>query len=101
MGRVVERSFYTPKTKACPKCKMHKSKGCCKDEKKQIKISDNQNYQKADTVLFKNLFFDCGLQNPTINTNCTFFVNIINPLFANPPPKQNISLTIINQVFRI
>lgn len=51
MNRLASKAFYAPKAKKCGKCgmSMHKSKGCCRDEVKIIKMDDDQKVTAAIT----------------------------------------------------
>jgi hypothetical protein len=65
MNKFAGYSFKKVKKDKCPKCGM-KNMGCCKDEKKHIKLAVDQ-------------------QKTELNTNLLFQVIVLNPVFQTTP----------------
>jgi hypothetical protein len=80
MNKFAGYSFNSEKKDKCPKCGM-KNMGCCKDEKKQIKLTADQ--QKAE------LNTEIHFQPVVLQTSFPFPQNVVN---ANPQ-KQSCQCT--------
>ena len=84
MNKISDWSFSTKKKDKCAKCGMTNN-GCCKDEKKEIKISSDQ--QKAEYV--QNVKFNTGaiiIRNFTIPTKNLFSINKPFLSYLHSPP---------------
>jgi hypothetical protein len=84
MNKISDWSFSTKKKDKCAKCGMTNN-GCCKDEKKEIKISSDQ--QKAEYV--QNVKFNIGAlitHNFTTPTKNLFSINRPYLAYLHLPP---------------
>ena len=84
MNKISDWSFLTKKKDKCAKCGMTNN-GCCKDEKKEIKISSDQ--QKAEYV--QNVKFNIGAlitHNFTTPTKNLFSINRPFLAYLHLPP---------------
>ncbi len=97
--------------KSCPYCGMEKSatdkhcskesKGCCKDEQKQVKL---ENDQKISETSFQLSQPPVEESTPSFFDNSFEYISSIteeNPLSHAPPRTQNVSLFVLNCDFRI
>ncbi len=97
--------------KSCPYCGMEKStndkhcskesKGCCKDEQKQVKLENDQKISEASFQLSQ---IPVEAITPSFFNNSFEYVSSIteeNPLSHAPPRTQNVSLFVLNCDFRI
>lgn len=100
------------KSKACPYCSMAKtsqdkhcgkeSKGCCKDEQKIVKLENDQKISEASPFPFSQIpseaitpvFFDYSVEYASSLTEEY-------PLTHAPPRTKDVSLFVLNCVFRI
>jgi ribosomal protein L40E len=103
MGRFVEATLSHNKKTICGRCGMEKkpeaTKGCCKDEYKQIKIDKDQKPSGSYTQLNVAV-----VELDPANFNYLIFSSSFSPeIFAkiNAPPLRNTSLNLLNCVFRI
>src|SRR5258705_11087377 len=98
--------------KSCPYCGMTKatntdkhcgkeSKGCCKDEQKQVKIEKDQKVSEPGFV-FNKLFIQSS-SHASIKINCIYIFSpsLEYPLTHAPPQTRNVSLFVRNCIFRI
>jgi hypothetical protein len=97
--------------KSCPYCGMGKSvndkhcgkesKGCCKDEQKQVKLENDQkvteaaiNLSQIPAEVITPLFSDYSFQYVSSITE-------VYPVTHAPPRTQNVALFVLNCDFRI
>ena len=103
MGRLVEWNFRHENNSTCSKCGMEKkpesTKGCCKDEYKQIKIDKDQKPSQNDIQLNVAVV----ALAPTDFNYLVFSSSFSSARFTriNAPPTCNTSLNLLNCVFRI
>jgi hypothetical protein len=84
MNKISDWSFSSKKKDKCAKCGMSNN-GCCKDEKKEIKISSDQ--QKAEYT--QNVKFNLGaiiIHNFTNPTKNLFSINKPFIAYLHSPP---------------
>jgi len=84
MNKISDWSFSSKKKDKCAKCGMSNN-GCCKDEKKEIKISSDQ--QKAEYA--QNVKFNLGaiiIHNFTTLTKNLFLINKPFLAYLHSPP---------------
>lgn len=84
MNKISDWSFSSKKKDKCAKCGMSNN-GCCKDEKKEIKISSDQ--QKAEYT--QNVKFNLGtiiIHNFTNPTKNLFSINKPFLAYLHSPP---------------
>ena len=84
MNKISDWSFSSKKKDKCAKCGMSNN-GCCKDEKKEIKISSDQ--QKAEYA--QNVKFNLGaiiIHNFTNPTKNLFSINKPFLAYLHSPP---------------
>ena len=84
MNKISDWSFSSKKKDKCAKCGMSNN-GCCKDEKKEIKISSDQ--QKAEYT--QNVKFNIGaiiIHNFTNPTKNLFSINKPFLAYLHSPP---------------
>lgn len=103
MDKLVSRGLRTDANKPCSKCGMSKedSKGCCKDEQKQVKLQTDQKTTETFSLLtsFSSAvdIFSFQKYEPGFYT-----IACIKLPGANAPPDYgSISLYLRNNVFRI
>lgn len=94
---------HDDKEKECGKCGMKEGKaGCCKDEHKQLKLSDDQNHNQLKGLVFNQFFTQVLL---TYSYNYTFAqpatVAITFPKNNAPPPWRSVPIYLSNCVFLI
>lgn len=77
------------------------TKGCCKDEHKQIKLSGDQNHQEAKAFVPQEFFSPIVLTPQFVYHFTQPSVAIALPKNNAPPPKKGVPIYILNQVFRI
>lgn len=105
MGELARINFSGLKTQECPYCGMIKtedsSKGCCKDEQKQVKLSKDQ----IVTSLANKVIGTAPVALPEIfiEIPVTFLVKIAesHPLSNSPPDSGGIPIYLQNCNFRI
>lgn len=103
MDKLIGWSLNGAAGNKCDKCGMEKkdSKGCCKDEHKQVKL---QNDQKLATIVGANLVSPGGIPEHSMNgfqlwqfpSAAACF-----PLKHSPPDERPVSAYLRNCVFRI
>lgn len=103
MDKLIGWSLSGTSEKKCDKCGMEKkdSKGCCKDENKQVKL---QNDQKLATFYVANLTSPAVIPEHNINEYQFWqlsFVAASFPLSHSPPAQSLVSAYLRNCVFRI
>ena len=104
MGRLVEWSLRHEDNSICSNCGMEKkpelTKGCCKDEYKQIKIDKDQKLSGNFTQVYERI-----AEIAPVSFNDAVLSDVISlKSFAqiNAPPQWcNAPLNILNSVFRI
>lgn len=103
MGKFVEATLSHKNNSICGRCGMEKTpestKGCCKDEYKQIKIDKDQKPSESEFKLNATV-----VELAPVNFNYLVFSPSFSPVvFAriNAPPLCNTSLNVLNCVFRI
>jgi hypothetical protein len=114
MDKLVAWSFGKEETnkKSCPYCGMAKAtntdkhcgkeiKGCCKDEQKQLKIEKDQKVSETGFDFNKPIFQSTIHSALEINTVYVLSPFLEYPLTHAPPRTQNVSLFVLNCVFRI
>jgi hypothetical protein len=103
MDRLLSRSLKTDADKPCSKCGMSKedSKGCCKDEQKQVKLESDQKATKAFSlpVSFSSAVELIAFQQYESEFYITCCIKL--PDANAPPDKGSITLYLRNNVFRI
>ena len=102
MDKFVEVNLWQSKDKKCGKCGMKEKnkKGCCKEEKKLIKI---EKAQQKTTIDYKFLF-EPSTAILTAFTYYSFAETTIAeslPKANAPPPKQGVPFYILNCTYRI
>jgi glutaredoxin len=113
MDKLVAWGIGLEKTnkKSCPYCSMAKttadkhcgkqSKGCCKDEQKQVKIEKDQKTADVGFNLVKPILqiaYHATFDLPAIEFNSP---TLVHPSSHAPPQTGNNSLFLFNCVFRI
>ena len=100
MNKLVGAGMHHSENDECGKCGMKKQDGCCKDEAKKIKITDDQkpvpHFFLTAIVADDALPVTCNLYEGTGLSNGSG----VRPLI-NGPPKGNIGLYKYLRVFRI
>ena len=96
MNKFVGASLWHNSNSKCGKCGMTEknSKGCCKDEHKQIKLKAD--HQKAVNDCY--FFLDISPEILTYHTQPNFVESTISKTLPNanaPPPKQGIPIYIL------
>ena len=97
--------------KACPYCGMGKSpkdkhcskesKGCCKDEQKQVKLENDQKLTES-AIHLAQVFAEAI--TPAFSIYSFEYISSLTeeyPLTNAPPRTQNVALFVLNSVFRI
>jgi len=94
--------WHGDKDNECGKCGMKEKKGgCCKDEHKQIKISDDQQYNQNVAFLFQQFFSTLILSHYSDYNFSQPSVAILLPKNNAPPPEQGTPIYILIRAFRI
>lgn len=91
MGSFVEWSLAENKDSKCGKCGMKEvttKKGCCKDEKKEIKLKIDQ--QKSSVKVFENTFFSPAFLVPLVCYKTFVANNFAKFNYCNYHPPPNI-----------
>jgi len=103
MDKIAGWSLSNSEKDKCSNCGMEnsKTKGCCKDEHKQIKISDDQQYDQGVAFLFQQFLSPIVLSHYSNYNFSQPSVAILLPKNNAPPPKQGIPIYILIRVFRI
>jgi hypothetical protein len=80
----------------------NESKGCCKDEQKQVKVDNDQKTSEVSYNLSKPVIqLDDHTLFPELLSHYIFSTAIAYPSTHAPPRAENVSLTVRNCVFRI
>ena len=113
MDKLVSWGFAHEKSdkNSCPYCGMNKtagdkhcsqeSKGCCKDEQKQIKGEKDQKISENGFDVSKLAIQSVTHSSLTVDNVNVFTTSIEYPLTHAPPRSKTISLFVRNCVFRI
>ena len=102
MDELVSWSLVSGGESICSNCGMHKedSKGCCKDEQKQVKLDEEQKITNVFTSAFS-----CPIEISVLPVDHYTFVTssvaITCPVSHAPPDKAPIPVYLSNCVFRI
>lgn len=105
MGEYMGSNLFHSSTDKCPKCgmKVAKSKGCCKDEQKLIKLQDEHKKAQQDVLL--QFFFAQTLPTPFYNYDFQpiYYNSVVTEKLQLPPPPliSTVRLHLLNCVFRI
>jgi|SRR4030095_5450006 len=100
MGRLASVDYGTDSHKACGKCGMKASPGCCETESKIVKVQDEHQWAKSgiDIAQVSAIVpaFEIGL-NTLLQGEEKYF----DPHYYPPPDPKGNSVYLINSVFRI
>jgi hypothetical protein len=106
MGKLSDWSLIHDESKTCGTCGMkkvqHQKKGCCKDEKKFVKIDSDQKFS-GKTI---NTFRLVGFALPLSFEECNHFIiypdcSYKQSVGHSPPSKNGVDIYIRNCVFLI
>ena len=100
MGRLASVDYGTDSHKACGKCGMKSSPGCCETHSKVVKVQDEHQWAKSGIEVAQVSAilpqFEIGL-NMLIQGE----ENYSDPHYYPPPDPQGNSVYLLNSVFRI
>jgi hypothetical protein len=104
MGKLVDWTFSHKEAKSCSKCGMEKNgsnEGCCKDEQKFLKNTDDQKTASSTVQLFQLAGADLPVQQ--VFQQASFPVSLTEeyPLANAPPERGSVALHIRHCVFLI
>lgn len=103
MDKLVHWSLVANEEKICGNCGMHKedSKGCCKDDHKQIKIQGEQKVASSFISEFNSPVILSLMSIPCYSFSASASLAVTLPVSNAPPDKAPIPVYLHNCVFRI
>ena len=103
MDKLIGWSLGSEERSACSKCGMHKdkSKGCCKDEHKQVKLQGEQKVTNFITTLLLSPVEVPIAQIEAYKLAAYSSVAITYPVSHAPPQRAFIPVYLSNRTFRI
>ncbi len=100
MGKLSEVGYGYSSSDKCGKCGMENKTGCCHNESKFLKITDDQQLAKAN-VDIAQVPVEINIINVDLSQPVRGFEKILELQYHSPPDKRPSSVYLLNCVFRI
>jgi len=100
MGKLSEIGYGYTSNDKCGKCGMENKTGCCHNESKFIKITDEQQLAKAN-INIAQVPAEINIVHVDLSQAVQGLEKNLEPQYNSPPDKRLSSVYLLNCVFRI